>query len=231
MELFFRSIIQIQRRKRGEQAMKIAIIGSGNVGSALGKRWAANGHQIIFGSRNPQSEKNQALVKSIGANAHVGPIHLATVNADVVVLATPWGDATEEAIRTAGDLAGKIVIDATNPLNPGLQGLALGHTTSAGEQVAAWATGARVVKAFNTTGANNMLDPNYDGQAATMFLCGDADEAKSVVAGLASEIGFDPVDVGLLSMARELEPLAMLWIHLAYVQGMGRNIALKLLKR
>lgn len=211
--------------------MKIAIIGSGNVGSALGKRWAAAGHQVLFGSRDPQSEKLQTLVKTIGPNAYAGSIHMVTVHADVIVLATPWGDATAEAIRSAGDLAGKILIDATNPLNPGLQGLALGLTTSGGEQVAAWAPGARVVKAFNTTGAGNMLDPNYNGQAVTMFICGDADEAKAVVAGLASEIGFDVVDIGLLSMARELEPLAMLWVRLAYVQGLGPNIAFKLLKR
>lgn len=211
--------------------MKIAIIGSGNVGKALAKRWAANGHQVIFGSRDPKSEKMQGVLQEIGANVHAGPVHMATVNADVIVLATPWGEATETAIRDAGDLSGKIVVDATNPLNPGLQGLALGYNTSAGEQVAAWAANARVVKAFNTTGAGNMLDPNYGGQAATLFICGDADEAKKVVAGLASEIGFDVVDVGALSMARELEPLAMLWIRLAYVQGLGPNIAFKLLKR
>jgi NADPH-dependent F420 reductase len=211
--------------------MKIAIVGSGNVGSALGKRWAANGHQVIFGSRDPQSEKTQNLIHSMGANAHAGPVRMAATTADVVVFATPWGEATEEAIRSAGDLSGKIVIDATNPLNPGLQGLSLGHTISAGEQVEIWATGARVVKAFNNTGAGNILDPNYNGQAATMFICGDADEAKRVVAELASEIGFDVVDAGSLRMARQLEPLAMLWVHLAYIQGMGPNIAFTLLRR
>lgn len=211
--------------------MMIAIIGSGHVGKALATRWAAQGHQVIFGSRDPKGEKMQAILHEIGANVHAGPIHLATVNADVVVLATPWGEATEHAIREAGDLSGKIVVDATNPLNPGLQGLALGHNTSAGEQVAAWAANARVVKAFNMTGAGNMLDPNYNGQAATLFICSDADEAKRVVAGLAGEIGFDVVDVGPLRLARELEPLAMLWVHLAYVQGLGPNIAFKLLKR
>src|SRR5262245_43536555 len=107
--------------------MMIAIIGSGNVGKALAKRWAAKGHQIIFGSRDPKSEKMRAILHDLGANVHAGPVHIATVNADVIVLATPWGEATEHAIREAGDLSGKIVVDATNPLNPGLQGLALGY--------------------------------------------------------------------------------------------------------
>jgi predicted dinucleotide-binding enzyme len=116
-------------------------------------------------------------------------------------------------------------------LNPGLQGLALGHTTSAAEAIAQWAQGARVVKAFNSTGANNMLDPNYGGQAASMLICGDDAAAKKVVLDLASELGFDAIDAGALSTARDLEPLAMLWIRLAYVQGLGRNIAFKLLRR
>ncbi len=209
--------------------MKIAIIGSGHVGSALGKRWAMSGHQVIFGSRDPKSAKIQDLAHSIGA--HAGSIHMAANTADVIVLATLWGEATAAAIQAAGDLSSRIVVDATNPLTEGLQGLAIGCTTSAAEQVAEWATGARVVKAFNSTGAGNMLDPNYDGQAATLFICGDADEAKRVVAELAGELGFDVVDVGVLSMARALEPLALLWVRLAYVQGMGPNIAFKLLKR
>ncbi|CAN5442804.1 NAD(P)-binding domain-containing protein [soil metagenome] len=211
--------------------MKITIIGSGRVGSALGTRWAAKGHQIIFGSRDPKSAKVQTLVQTIGINAHAGPIEIAAQTADVIVLATPWGDATAEAIKAAGDLTAKIVVDATNPIQEGFQGLALGGTTSGAEQVAEWAAGARVVKAFNATGAGNMLDPNYDGQATTLFICGDADEAKRIVTELGTELGFDVIDVGMLFMARTLEPLALLWVRLAYVQGMGPNIAFKLLKR
>ncbi|MBL8056869.1 MAG: hypothetical protein JNK29_09240 [Anaerolineales bacterium] len=134
-------------------------------------------------------------------------------------------------LRAAGaDLAGRVLVDATNPLAPGLQ-LALGHTTSGAEQVAAWAPGARVVKAFNTPGVENMADPHYAGQAATMLICGDDASAKAVVAGLAEALGFDVADLGGLPQARLLEPLALIWIQLAIGQKQGRGIAFRLLRR
>jgi predicted dinucleotide-binding enzyme len=150
--------------------------------------------------------------------------------AEVVVFATPW-EATQDAVRHAGDLAGKVVLDCTNPLAPKLAGLTHGFDTSAAEQVASWAPGARVVKVFNTTGANNMENPDFNGVAATMFYCGDDADAKGIAAKLAGDLGFDPVDAGSLEQARLLEPLALLWIRLAYVQGLGREIAFKLMKR
>ena len=99
------------------------------------------------------------------------------------------------------------------------------------ELVAQGAAGARVVKAFNSTGAGNMADPAYGDMAATMFICGDNSQARATVSGLAAELGFDVVDAGPLMAARYLEPLAMLWVHLAYSQAMGPDIAFKLLKR
>lgn len=210
--------------------MKITVIGTGNVGSVLGTRWAQNGHEVVFGTRDPKSAKIEGLLAKAGSNAQAKATGEAITGADVVVLATPW-EATEQVIGALGSLAGKIVIDATNPLKPGLQGLEVGHTTSAGEKVAQWASGARVVKAFNMTGASNMADPTYGAQQADMFICGDDAEAKAVVAGLAEELGFEVVDNGSLTSARYLEPLAMLWIHLAYMQGLGPNFAIKLLRR
>jgi predicted dinucleotide-binding enzyme len=97
--------------------------------------------------------------------------------------------------------------------------------------VAEWAPGARVVKAFNTTGAGNIENPRYGAQTVTMFVCGDDPAAKAAVMSLAQDIGFEPVDTGPLTMARYLEPPAMLWVSLAYVRGMGPNFALKLLTR
>ncbi len=123
------------------------------------------------------------------------------------------------------------MIDCTNPLKPDLSGLALGHTTSAGQEIARRATGARVVKAFNTTGAENMKRPQFGSQRATMFICGDDAGAKDVVSGLVRDAGFDVVDAGALQIARLLEPLAMLWIHLAYGQRMGTGFAFGLLRR
>ncbi len=210
--------------------MNITIIGSGNVGSALGQRWAALGHQVVYGSRDPQSEKLQAVIKASGTNARAATIQEAIAASEIIVLATPW-DATVRLIESIPSWAGKLIIDTTNPLNPGLQGLAVGHTTSAAEVIARKASGAHVVKAFNSTGANNMLDPNYNGQAASMLICGDDVASKQTVLKLANELGFDAIDAGPLSAARDLEPLAMIWIRLAYVQGLGRNIAFKLLHR
>ena len=107
----------------------------------------------------------------------------------------------------------------------------VGHDTSAAEQVAGWAGGARVVKIFNTTGSNNMENPDYGGQAATMFYAGDDEAAKQAARQLAGDIGFDPIDAGPLANTRLLEPLAMLWIYLAYPGGQGREIAFRLLRR
>src|SRR5262249_51769867 len=132
-------------------------------------------------------------------------------------------------------LRGKVLIDAVNPIllgADGLQrGLQVGHNTSAAEHAARWAPGARVVKAFNTIGADNMKDPRFGGERATMFYCGDDAEAKRVVGGLIEEVGFEPVDAGGLASARLLEPLAMMWIHLCFGMGLGTGIAFRLMRR
>ena len=122
-------------------------------------------------------------------------------------------------------------MDCTNPLKSDLSSLLIGHTTSAGEEVAKWAPGARVVKAFNTTGAPNMTNPKFGGARAAMFIAGDDAPAKATVKQLGEDVGFEMIDVGALAQARLLEPLAMLWIHLAFKQGLGRDFAFGLLRR
>src|SRR5690348_5112556 len=124
--------------------MNIGIIGSGNVGGTLGTRWAQGGHHVIFSSRDPQSKDMRDLLTRAGTNARTGSTEEAARSSEVVLLATPWAS-TEAAIAGAGDLNGKIVIDATNPLHSDLSGLSCGTTTSAGEKVALLANGARVV--------------------------------------------------------------------------------------
>jgi NADPH-dependent F420 reductase len=210
--------------------MRIAIIGAGNVGGTLGKMWAAKNHEVAFGVRRPNDAKVQALLTATGKRARAASVKDAVTGAEVVVLATPWS-ATEAAIRDAGELRGKVVVDATNPLKADLSGLAIGHSTSAAEQVAGWAPGARVVKAFNTIGAAQMADPRFGTQRASMFICGDDASAKATVVRLAGELGFDPVDCGPLTQARLLEPLAMLWISMAYAYGAGPNIGFALLRK
>ena len=210
--------------------MKIAILGAGNVGGALGKGWAAKGHSIFYGVPDPQSEKVRGVLKSIGSKARTGSVREAADASEVIVLATPF-PATRDAIASAGDLGNKVVIDCTNPLKPDLSGLVVGHNTSAAEQIAEWTRGARVVKAFNTTGSGNMSNTNYDGSGITMLIAGDDAAAKSTVMHLALDLGFEPLDAGPLANARLLEPFAMLWIYLAVKQGLGPNIAFKLLRR
>ncbi len=211
--------------------MKIAIIGAGNVGGALGSLWAGQGHEIVFGVRDTNDSKLQELLKSIKGKARAASVKDAAAFGEIAVFATPW-PATHDAVNSAGSLAGKIVVDCTNPLLPDLSGLALGTTNSAGEEVGRWAKGAKVVKAFNTIGAPNFAKPRFGSENASMFICGDDASAKAVVSKLAAELGFDVVDAGPLSASRLLEPLAMLWIHLAFRQGLGPNShAFKLLRR
>jgi len=213
--------------------MKIGIIGAGNVGGTLGKRWSGLGHEVKFGVREPGEDKIKKLVSQCGGKASAGSVAKAAVFGEVVVLTTPW-DAAKNAVESAGNLSGKILVDCTNPVPLGanlMAGLSIGHSTSAGEEVAKWARGAKVVKAFNTTGAGNMANPVFGADKSVMFLAGDDAGAKKVVGQLSDALGFETIDAGPLSQARLLEPWAMLWITLAYAQGLGPDFAFKLLKR
>jgi hypothetical protein len=210
--------------------MKIGIIGSGNVGGALGTRWAQAGHDVTFGSRNPASGDMRQLVAKAGAAARAASSKEALEVSELLLLATPW-PSTKAVLEGLGDLTGKVLIDATNPLLPDLSGLEVGTTTSAAEQVAGWARGAKVVKAFNTVGFNIMANPAFGADRPVMFYCGDDAAAKQTVRPLVEQLGFEAVDAGPLSQARVLEPFALLWISLAYAQGQGRDIAFKLLRR
>jgi hypothetical protein len=206
--------------------MDLAIVGAGNVGGALGRSWARVGHRILYGVREPGADKSRALAAATGGGAEAVTPRAAAAAATVVVLATPWA-AVPEAIASAGDLSGRVVIDCTNPLRftpgTGLE-LALGFSDSGAETVARLAPGARVVKAFNTYGWENFADacyPNAAGLKPLMFHAGDDAAAKEVVATLAAEIGFEPFDAGHLRAARELEPLGLLWIRRALSAGRG----------
>ena len=208
--------------------MKIAILGAGHVGGALGKKWAAKGHEIVYASRNPESVEMQKLCGETGAGARAATAAAAVADAEVVLVATPWS-ATLDLLRTIPDWKGKTLIDATNPLNAAYDGLEFPNTTSAAEAIAT-ATGARVVKAFNTVGANIMTNPAFAEGPAMLPYCGDDAAAKHTVAELIRQIGFDPVDVGPLRQARLLEPLALLWISMAF-SNFGREFAFRLVRR
>jgi 8-hydroxy-5-deazaflavin:NADPH oxidoreductase len=210
--------------------MKIAIIGAGNVGLALAQGWLKAGHVITLGSRSPESAESREKAAALGAAVTTASHREAAAGADVVVLSTPW-PATEETLAASGDLTGKILIDCTNPLAPRLAGLTHGLTNSGAEQVAAWAPGARVVKGFNTMGANIMADTQFPNGSPVMLAASDDAEAKAVACQLAEQIGFEAVDAGPLRHARYLEPMAMQWIQMAMVLGQGRDFAFGIVRR
>lgn len=194
--------------------VKIAVLGAGRVGRTLGEGWAARGHEIVFGVRDP-IDARYAELEAVAEPAE------AARGAQVVVLALPW-PAVEGVVQGLA-LDDAVVIDATNPLG------ASGDVSGA-ERVAEWAPQARVVKAFNTTGFENMADPAYPDGRAAMLVAGDDTRAKDVALSLADELGFDALDAGPLTAARELEAVAALWIRLAR-SGHGRDIAFALLRR
>jgi 8-hydroxy-5-deazaflavin:NADPH oxidoreductase len=204
--------------------MRIAIIGAGSVGATLGRAWIKHGEDVIWGLRNPADPKYAALPKE-----RVKAAAEAVKEAQVVVIATPWS-ATEAAIKSLGSLAGKIVIDCTNPLGMGPDGLqlVLGFNTSAGEQVASWASGAFVFKTLNTTGAGNMANAADYPIKPVMLVAGDDAGRKSAVMELVGKLDFEPVDAGPLKNARLLEPFAMVWIDQAMKRGRGRDFAFAL---
>ena len=202
--------------------MRLAIIGAGSVGATLGKAWQRRGHDVSYGVRNPDDPKYGSLGADVTTNDR------AAGDAEVVVLCTPW-QSTRDAVQACGDLGGKVLIDCTNPLTPDFTALEVGHTTSGAELIAEWAPGARVCKAMNQIGAPMMDSPQLP-QPPVMFVCGDDDAAKTTTASLVGELGFETADAGDLTLARLLEPFALVWIHMAVRRGFGTQWGLGVLR-
>ncbi len=212
--------------------MKVGILGSGDVGKTLGAGFASLGHEAKIGSRDPGKLKE--WVEKTGPQASAGTFAEAAEVGEVVVVATLWSG-TKHAIQLAGpeNFAGKVVIDATNPLlfdQPGGPRLALGNTDSGGEQVQRWLPAARVVKAFNTVGHAHMVHPDFPGGPPDMFICGNDEEAKKTVTGILKDFGWPAIDVGGIEGARLLEPLCILWVGYGIRTGTW-NHAFKLLRK
>jgi predicted dinucleotide-binding enzyme len=214
--------------------MKIGILGTGDVGRVLGSGFAALGHEVKMGSRDPASEKVKTWVAKTGKRASAGTFAEAAAHAEVAVLATLWSG-TENAIRLAGpnNLAGKVVIDATNPLVFAANAppaLALGHVDSGGEQVQRWLPKARVVKCFNIAGNAHMINPQFPGGPPDMILCGNDADAKKTVTGICTAFGWPTIDIGGIEGARLLEPMCILWV-LYGIRTNSWNHAFKLLRK
>ena len=208
----------------------IGILGSGTVGATLGDRFAARGHEVIYGVRDPGADRIRELLDGHPGRARAVGLDEVAATAPVLLLAVPW-EAVESTLEKTGPLDGKILIDATNPLLPNLAGLAVTGDDSGGESVARLARGARVVKAFNTIGSAGMADPVYGGRAAFLPVVADDDEARETVVELARDLGFDAIDFGPLRHARYTEALAMSWIWLAHRGGEGADFAFLLTPR
>jgi 8-hydroxy-5-deazaflavin:NADPH oxidoreductase len=206
-----------------EFKMKITVIGAGNMGAGFVKQLHAAGHSVKLASRD--AAKAAALASKYPGVQHV-PAQGAAVDADAIVLAVGYGDATA-ALASLGDLSGKIVIDITNPLSADYMSLTIGHSTSAAEQIAQAAPNAIIVKAFNTLFASVLDDgANFNSAAkVSVFVAGNSDSAKQTVKQLATSMGFEAVDAGGLSNARYLEPLAGLNVFFGYGAGQGTGIA------
>lgn len=202
--------------------MKVAIIGTGNMASGLANTLAGAQHEVIIGSRDPA--KAAALAEKIGHGAQGGGIEAAAKLADVVILAIPYGGAAE-AIKAAGSLAGKVLVDITNPISADYKSLVIGHTTSSAEEIQALAPTASVVKAFNTIFAQLLPTEARQGKTLQVFMASDDAKAKTLVSTLAQSIGFDAVDAGPLSNSRFIEPIGEMNIHFGYFLGKGTVVA------
>lgn len=192
-------------------AETIAVIGTGEVASALGGEFAAQGHVIVYGSRNPDREAVRQLVARTGARASATAQAEAAARADIVVLAVPW-DVVEEVVRNLGDLTGKIVIDPTNPrivADDGLRDFAV--DSSNGELIQKLAPGAHVVKAFNTMTWETMVEPSTTGGPVSVPLVGNDPGAKATVAALIERMGLEPIDLGPIRYAHVVEGMYLLW--------------------
>jgi hypothetical protein len=201
--------------------MRIAIIGTGNVGGAIARGLKNKGYDLVLGTRDPSGSEVSSLAAATGAEVAL-PAKAAR-DADIVVLALPWG-AAEAAVQTLGDLTGKVVVDCTNPIgrSAGSIGLTLGHTTSGGEIVQGWLPGAQVVKTLNQVGAEIMADTSRLACAPIMFMAGNDAGAKAMVGQMLADLGFEALDAGDITKARLLEPFGAVWINQALMRGKGR---------
>jgi len=214
--------------------MRVGILGSGGVAQALGTGFVTLGHDVKLGTRTPAADKLRLWVKQAGTQGSVGSFGEAAAFGELAVLATAWSG-TENALKLAGPptLAGKVLIDVTNPFRAAPNGsptLAVGWMDSGAEQVQRWVPGAKVVKAFNTVGNPHMFRPQFPGGPPDMFICGNDASARQTVGDICKSFGWGVIDLGGIESARYIEPLAMVWTTYAFRTNTW-NHAFKLLRR
>lgn len=204
----------------------IAIIGTGEVAHAVGPLFAAQGHEIVYGSRNPDRDDVRELVARTGPGASATTQAAAAAGADIVVIAVPW-NVVETVVGNLGDLSGKIVLDPTNPRIVGEDGLRnWARDTSNGEIIQSLAPGAHVVKALNTMNWRTMVDPEATGGPVSVPIVGDDEASKAKVAALIEGMNLEPIDLGPMRYARMVEGMYLLWGN-ANTLGRGFNYYLR----
>jgi hypothetical protein len=214
------------------EKIKVGILGSGDVGKSFARAFSALGHEVKIGSRSP--EKLHDFVSQAGEHVTSSTFEETARFGDLIVVAT-LGVATQEALQLANakNFDGKVVIDATNPLDftpGGPPKLAIGHDDSLGERVQRWLPSARVVKAFNTVGNAHFYKPQFPGGPPDMFLCGNDAEAKKLVSQICKEFGWGSIDIGGIAGSRYLEPMCMTWVLHGILSG-AWNHAFKMLHK
>jgi 8-hydroxy-5-deazaflavin:NADPH oxidoreductase len=210
--------------------MRLGIIGSGKVGSALGAWGAKAGYRVAFTSRNEGHAREAA--QHAGHDAKALPLRELIDESQLILLALPYAEVKKALGPMREHLGRKTIIDVTNPITPDHKSLLLGHTISGAEEIARLFLDANVVKAFNSVFSEVYAsqNPKIGGQTVSIFFAGDDVEAKEKVGELIDRLGFDPVDAGPLHNARYLEPLSLLNVHLGRVLGFGSHIGFALLR-
>ncbi len=203
--------------------MKVAIIGPGNMGLGIARLLVAKDYNVVLAHKDLQVATR--LAAKIGTNAQGADVTSAVSDADIVILATPY-DSAEVALKEAGDLAGKVLVDITNPITPDYMALTIGHTTSAAEEIAKLAPDAHVVKAFNTVFWQALpFDVRRKKPAVQVLLASDDANAKEKVYAMVTDLEFEAIDAGPLTNARYIEPVGQLNIHFGYALGWGTSIS------
>jgi 8-hydroxy-5-deazaflavin:NADPH oxidoreductase len=207
--------------------MDVTIVGTGNMARAIGRRALEGGHRVTVLGKNEQAA--QTVASELGGDVETG-VSSDAIGGDVVVLAVYYPDARAFVEQQGDQLAGKVVVDITNPVNETYDALVVPPDGSATQELAQLAAEARFVKAFNTTFANTLKSGEVGGQALDVFLAGDDQEAKEVVATLARDGGLNPIDSGPLARARELEATGLLHMAVQGELGSGFGSALKIVR-
>ncbi len=200
----------------------VGIIGAGRMGSAFARRLTEAGHEVQITAKHPRHAEEVA--RAVGGSARAVPRNEIGRGADLVILATPYSEATD-ALQASGDLNGALVIDISNPVKADMSALIISGDSSAAEKIQKAMPGARVVKAFNTIFSQILGGDRKDGHCPQVFYAGDDQDAKNEVRHLIEQVGFEPVDSGPLANSRELEQLGLLNLFLGHKAGMGTGVA------